>query len=99
MKKLLIILSVLLTSVPAAFAGVLDWFRETVIIEKIVTVPAPPEGWFPSTPMGYLTWLILIMVFMNLMRGRKVPKPVQNKIIKIREVLSAKEEAPPPAEE
>lgn len=99
MKKLFIILSVFLTSVPAAFAGVLDWFRETVIVEKIVTVPAPPEGWFPSTPMGYLTWLILILVFMNLMRGRKVSKPVKDKIIKIKEVLSAKEETSPPAAE
>jgi hypothetical protein len=97
MKKLFITLTILLASVPAAFAGVLDWLQKTVVVDRVITVPAPPEGWFPSTPMGWLTWMILILVFMNLMRGRKVPKPVKDKIIKIKEVLAAKEETPPPA--
>jgi hypothetical protein len=96
MKKLFMALTILLASVPAAFAGVLDWLQKTVVVDRVITVPAPPEGWLPSTPMGCLTWLILILVFMILMRGRKVPKHVKDKFIKIKEVLAAKGETPPP---
>lgn len=97
MKKLLITLSILLSCVPAAFAGVLDWLQKTVVVDRVITVPAPPEGWIPSTPMGCLTWLIFILVFLNLMRGRKVPKQVMDKINKMKKVLVEKEEPLPPA--
>lgn len=81
MKKVVILISLMmLTSVPTAFAGIFDWLRDTVVVEKIITVPAPVEGWIPSTPMGWLTWLILVLVFANFLKGRKLPQAIVDRM-------------------
>lgn len=81
MKKLLTLVFVLAMATGTASAGPIDWMRENLfpvriietVIEKIVPVVVP-------APAGWMIWGILIGVVLILLRGRKIPPAIKNRL-------------------
>ena len=81
MKKLLALMFVLAMATGTAFAGPIDWARENLfpvqiierIVEKVIPVPTP-------APTGWMIWAILIGVVMIILRGRKIPPAIKDRL-------------------
>lgn len=90
MKKIMLSVTVLMSIVTPAYAGVGDWVRETLFpvqvivreVEKIVIVP--DLNWLPSTPTGIyqLIGVVLMILICGKIFGVKIPKKAPKEVPK-----------------